>query len=196
MDEQDLPKRKRIRLPEFDYSENRMYFITICTYEKKHTLGRIVGYGACDVPQQRFSQRGKIVEKYIRLMDNKYNNVFIDKYVIMPNHIHMIIAVSNDPAESYDDNNRVGFFGTSQAPYPTSPGIKKVTLKGNAERANGIIPKFVSLFKRYCNHEIGENIWQRRFYDHVIRDENDYRSIWEYIDNNPARWAEDEYYTE
>lgn len=154
-----LPQRKRIRLPEFKYSENRMYFITICTKDKESILGRIVGYGACDVSQTELSRYGKTVDKYVHLMNNRYNNVFIDSYIIMPNHIHMIIAVSNASAQEYDNQTRVGYFGTSQAPSPTPQVIEKTELRHSPNRANEIIPKFISLFKRYCNHEIGLNIW-------------------------------------
>lgn len=188
------PTRKNIRLPEYDYSDNRMYFITICSKGKQKTFGRVVGDGARDVPQVVLSSIGNVIEKTIRLMDNKYYNVFVDKYVIMPNHLHMIIAVSNTTDEAYRDDIKVSYFGTSQAPSPTEHPCEKVVLRENDERTNKIIPKFISLLKRYCNHEIGYNIWQRSYYDHVLRNYQDYRDTWLYIDNNPARWTEDEYY--
>lgn len=59
---------------------------------------------------------------------------------------------------------------------------------------NETIPKFVSLFKRYCNREFGYNIWQKSYNDHIIRDEKDYLNRWKYIENNPAKWQEDDYY--
>ena len=77
-----LPKRKQIRLTEFSYSENRIYFITICSKDRKQTFGKVVGYGACDVPMVALSAYGNVIEKYIHLMDNKYDNVFIDHYAI------------------------------------------------------------------------------------------------------------------
>ena len=194
MEEKEHPSRKQIRLPEFDYSENRMYFITICSKDKEKTFGRVVGDGACDVPQVVLSPIGTVIEKIIRLMDNKYYNVFIDKYVIMPNHVHMIIAVSNAKDETYKDNFRASYFGTSRAPSPTEHPCDKVVLRENDERTNKIIPKFISVFKRSCNHDIGNNICQRSYYDHVLRNYQDYRCTWLYIDNNPARWTEDEYY--
>ena len=140
------------------------------------------------------SAYGNVIEKYIHLMDNKYNNVFIDHFVIMPNHVHMLIVVSPPPETEQDKTARVSYFGTSQAPYPTEKQVHKTTLFGNGNRSNEIIPKFISLFKRYCNHEIGYNIWQRRYYDHVIRSYREYVNAYTYIDNNPARWSEDEYY--
>ena len=195
MKENSKPTRKRIRLPEYSYSENRMYFITICAKDKQKIFGRVVGDGARDVPQVVLSPYGRIIEKYIRVMDNKYYNVFIDKYIIMPNHVHLLIAVSNNASdEAYRDDIRVSYFGTSQAPSPTEHPCDKVVLIENNESTNKIIPIFISLFKRYCNHEIGNNIWQRSYYDHVLRNYRDYHDTCLYIDNNPAHWAEDEYF--
>ncbi len=194
--DKDNPRaeRKQIRLTEFSYSENRIYFITICSKDRKQTFGKVVGYGACDVPMVALSAYGNVIEKYIHLMDNKYDNVFIDHYVIMPNHLHMMIVVSSPCETEQDKTLRVSYFGTSQAPYPTENNDIKCTLHSNDSRANEIIPKFISLFKRYCNHEIGHNIWQRRYYDHVIRNYQEYLNVYNYIDNNPAHWAQDKYY--
>ena len=94
-------------------------------------------------------------------------NIKIEKYVIMPNHIHFLINVLEG-----DEN------GPSGTPVPT----------------NSYIAKLVSTFKRFCNKEVGENIWQYRSYDHIIRDERDYLKIWDYIDTNPHKWSEDCFY--
>ncbi|MBQ3573935.1 MAG: hypothetical protein IJA16_04995, partial [Clostridia bacterium] len=94
----------------------------------------------------------------------------IDKYVIMPNHIHMIITILETEQ----------FNGPSGTPVPT----------------NSLIAKFVSTFKRFCNKEYGENIWQARSNDHIIRGEKDYQKIWEYIDTNAIRWEQDCFYNE
>ena len=210
MNNECFPQRKAVRLPAFSYSENKMYFITLCTKDKKHTLGRVaVGYDACDVPYAIktesvvLSNTGNVVEKYIRLMDEKYSNVFVDKYVVMPNHVHMLIAVSQMRDGEDEANVRVSYFGTSQASSPTiltngtsqaSSPTSRTELSSSRYRQHEMIPKFVSLFKRYCNHEIGYNIWQRSYYDHVVRSEQDYRNIWNYIENNPAKWSEDKYF--
>ena len=165
----DLPKRKKNRLDDYDYSHNGAYFITICTRNHKEILCKIVGDGACDIPQINLSYFGKIADKYIRIMNSKYENICIPKYVIMPNHIHLIIRI-NDVKETV--RRQAPETVRRQAPNPT----------------NAIVPKFISLFKRYCNQEIGEKIWQRSYYDHIIRDQNDYNEIWEYIDTNPKKW--------
>ena len=88
-------------------------------------------------------------------MKDFYNNVFIDKYVIMPDHIHFILRIE-------------GFENDNSNKYST-------------------VSNFVSTFKRFCNKEYGENIFQRSFYDHVIRNEEDYVEIWSYIVNNPLK---------
>ena len=101
-------------------------------------------------------------------MNQKYWHIKVEKFVIMPNHFHMILNISDC---------EIGASETA-APY------------------NNEISKFVSLLKRYCNREYGHNIWQRSFHDHIIRGESDYKMIWEYIDTNVLRWEEDCFYEE
>ena len=101
-------------------------------------------------------------------MNEKYEYVFIDKYIIMPNHIHLIIVIEEEAVN-----------GSSQAPNPT----------------NDIIPKFISLFKRYCNCEYGRNIWQKSYHDHIIRNDNEYEDIYNYIEYNVYKWLDDCYYS-
>jgi len=170
---ESLPKRKRTRLARFDYNQNGQYFITICAHNRKRIFGEIVGGGVYDAPQIVLSTYGMVVNKYIQQIGTQYANIRIDNYVIMPNHIHCIIAVSQ-PFVCTDNTTN----GSSRAPNPT----------------NATIPKFISLFKRYCNREIGHNIFQRSFHDHIIRGENDYTKIWNYIDTNPQKWNEDCFY--
>ncbi len=164
----ELPKRKPNRLPDFDYSTPGAYFITICTKDRNCILGSIVGGGDLDAPVVSLSQAGQAVRHNIEL-SAQIPNVHVDKYVIMPNHIHLILFV---------DGAITG--GTSKSPSPT----------------NAVIPHFVSTFKRFCHKDAGQKIFQRSYHDHVIRGEKDYLKIWEYIDNNPARWKEDCFYEE
>ncbi len=161
----ELPKRKPTRLKDFDYSQNGAYFVTICTKDKQCIFSEVVGGGALDAPQNILSETGKIAEKYI-LSTNNIPDVAVDKYVIMPNHIHLILIVHNTG-------------GTSKAPSPT----------------NNIISHTISTFKRFVNKEAGQNIFQRSFHDHIIRDEQDYLKIWNYIDTNPQKWREDCFFT-
>lgn len=168
-------KRKPNRLPGFDYSTPGMYFITVCVKDKKHLLGTInVGCGDFDAPdisssEMILSSYGKTLDKYIHFMDEKYPHIKINKYVIMPNHFHLILFITSES---------VGTDGASEtaAPY------------------NNETSKFISLLKRYCNREYGNNIWQRSFHDHIIRNEKDYENIWNYIDTNVINWHKDCFY--
>ena len=92
-----LPKRKNNRLPDYDYSSNGAYFITICTKEKKHILSQIsVGTTIGRPPVLCLSKTGRIVDNAIRQIPDLYKNVFVDNYVIMPNHIHLLIRIENE----------------------------------------------------------------------------------------------------
>ena len=153
-----METRKKIRLENFDYSTEGYYFITICTANKKKILGTVVGEGLCALPKIVFTDIGINVEKALLFINNKYN-AKIDKYVIMPNHIHFIIKMAGGHGD---------------------PPLQSI----------------IGYFKSYTTKLYKGILWQRSFYDHIIRDENDYLKIWNYIDTNPAKWAEDKYYVE
>lgn len=161
----ELPKRKPNRLPHFDYSTAGAYFITICTQDRKNLLCTIVGGGALNAPAVFLTETGRIIEKYIH-SGSKIPGIQVDKYVIMPNHVHLILFLD----------------GTS----PTA----------SATAANAAIPHFVSTLKRFCHRDAGTQIFQRSYHDHIIRGEKDYQMIWQYIDSNPAFWNQDCFYSE
>ena len=164
----DFVKRKTVRLKGYDYNSSGYYFITFCTKEKQKLLCDIIGTGVLDGPQTRLTAYGEIARKHLDIMSDFYDDLKVEKYVIMPNHVHLLIHVlknGNVPAETLTSTN------------------SKVSM-------------FVSTFKRFCNKEYGMNILQSRSNDHIIRGEQDYMKIWEYIDNNPAKWADDCFYIE
>ena len=159
-----LPQRKNTRLKNYNYSLPGAYFITVCTKDRKEVLSKIiVGTGVLDCPQNVLTPYGIIAEKYINQMNEFYENISVDKYVIMPNHIHFLIRI-----------------------LPCNGGPP-----GRSVPTNSVIGKFVGTFKRFCNKEYGNNIWQSRSYDHIIRNETDYREIWNYIDTNVLKWDKD-----
>ncbi len=167
---EQLPKRKRLRLQDYDYSQNGAYFITICTQNKRKVLCDIVGDDAHIVPKPC----GQVVEKYI------CNVPEITKYVIMPNHIHMIIELdsgtmwASSPTKGLSDND-----------------VGADTLIRPKENA---IASIIRSLKTLTTKEIGVSIFQRSYYDHIIRNEQDYWEIWRYIDENPAKWKMDRFY--
>ena len=167
--EQLKTTRKNMRLKAYDYSQNGAYFITICVKDKHEMLSEVVG-AIINRPQNpepyvELSEYGDVVDKAINEIPYYYKNVAVDKYVIMPNHIHMILVV-----DSFDNDGRLIIAPTSN------------------------ISTIIQQFKRHVTKQIGFSLWQQSFHDHIIRNEADYQSIWQYIDENPQKWEEDFYY--
>ena len=169
-----LPKRKTIRLPEYDCSSPGAYFVTICTRDRRNLFWNTdvmpdpaVGAAICR-PQGDSSRllpltkAGKTVDLAIRNIHAIYPHVSVDKYVIMPNHVHMIVSIHAD------EHGR-------QIAAPT-------------------VSTIIGHMKRWASKQAGEPLWQKSYHEHVIRGEADYREIWDYVENNSARWAEDRYY--
>ncbi|MBQ7034004.1 MAG: transposase [Clostridia bacterium] len=91
----DLPKRKTTRLKGYDYGAPGAYFVTICTHNRKCILSNIVGEGLCALPKNTVTSIGKEIEKSIQYINGNYIGISIDKYVIMPNHIHLIVILED-----------------------------------------------------------------------------------------------------
>ena len=179
--------RRNIRLKGYDYNAPGAYFLTICVENRKCVLSRIVGSNIFEGPGIELLPYGTIVEKYIHQLNAFYEHLSVDSYVIMPNHIHILLRVQEGP---------------SGTPVPTShsgndqPIVGAGLLDTPRTNQNSVVSQFISTFKRFCNKEYGKNIWQARSYDHVIRDQADYDQHLQYIYNNPFRWQEDELYAE
>lgn len=155
-------RRKNIRLKDYDYSQNGYYFVTICTIDKKHILW--ANHVGAPTGRPALSDIGIIIEKAIENIPNIYENVSIDKYIIMPNHIHMIMVLQDN-----EDGRPMG-----------APTISQI----------------INQLKGYVTKQTGYPIWQKLFYDHVIRNDKEYQEIYEYIDTNPLRWELDTYYSQ
>ena len=115
----ELPKRKPTRLKNYDYSQNGYYFVTICTHKKQKILCDIVGEGLCALPQIKLTTIGNIVKESIKYIEKSYNNITIEKYIIMPNHIHIIVAQQSGghgdpPLQVYDIIGRFKSFTDSK----------------------------------------------------------------------------------
>ena len=156
----ELLQRKSNRLKGYNYSSIGSYFITICVKDKREMLGVVVGDAPPRVPYCEMSEYGKIVEMQIQKTNTVYQNAEVDKYVIMPNHIHMIITVKS---------------GT----------------RGGASPTKAVIPKIIQGIKSITTMYIKHSIWQRSYHDHIIRDNEKYNQIANYIENNPMTWERD-----
>ena len=143
--------RKPNRLPEFDYGQQGAYYITVCTKNHRNMFW-------VDVHTFELSEAGKIVETAICQIPDYYRNVHLEQYVVMPNHIHVLLLIDGDGEKS--------------------------------------ISTIIGSMKRWATKQIGRSVWQKGFYDHVIRDEQDFLTKWNYIYTNPYRWLEDDFYFE
>ncbi len=158
----ELRQRKPNRLKDYDYSQNGAYFVTICTKGRQEMLWHVGARIARPQDNVPLSEYGIIINNAIVEIPKHYPTVLVDKYVIMPNHIHMILRLSND--------------------------------RGRAMRAP-TISTVINQMKGYITKQIGFSIWQKLFHDHIIRNEQEYREIWQYIDENSIKWEEDCFYT-
>ena len=175
----NLPERKRNRLADYDYSENGAYFVTICTQNRVCCLSEIIAEGT--EATLTLTRAGQIVDFYIREIPNKYPTVSVDHAVVMPNHVHLLIMIHrNGGTGNPSPTARAGIVGTGN-PSPTLGNVIGWFKYQTTKAIN------TGLKRQPCQ------FWQRSYYDHVIRDENDYLIRWNYIDGNPSRWAEDEY---
>ena len=177
----ELLSRKKMRLIGHDYSGVGAYFVTLCAKDRHELLGEIiVGDAPLRVPQVRLSEYGIFVDAQIQKTSHIYPHVLIGNYVIMPNHVHMIAILKDRSGGGVADEPSRGVVG----------GPRR-----GAAPTKAVIPQIVQSLKSMTTKQFGFNMWQRSYHDHIIRDQADYQRIWQYIDENPIRWAEDCYYT-
>ena len=158
----EIHHRKSIRLQEYDYSEPGPYFVTACIYNMEKLLGKIVE------GEINLNQYGEIVKRCWDYLPKHYENMILDAFVIMPNHVHGIILLSEIGPEKG----------------------KKVTL-------SEVIRGFKTYSARRINDlrkTKGVPVWKRNYYEHIVRNEEELHNIREYIINNPLGWEKDEYF--
>ncbi len=168
----NFPRRKQIRLKNFDYTQNGAYFITICTRNREQLFGKIADGNMI------LSEWGKIAEEEILKTNEirKDGNFHISYFVVMPNHIHFIAEIVGARCSVPESGFRCEAFSK---PVPNSvPTVVRAYKAAVSSRIH-----------KLCGYS--EKIWQSRFFDHVIRDEVDYATIAEYIINNPKKWEDD-----
>ena len=169
----DKPKRKPIRLLEYDYSSAGVYFVTICTYEKRRILSDVVVGALHEAPAAnvRLTPAGEIVRQVLETLPQRFSDLQIDHSVIMPNHIHLLLRITGERA------------------------LREAPLQGT----RSLLSKMIGYLKMNTSKQIhaiepGLKVWQRLYYEHVIRNEQDYLEVWQYIEGNPGKWTEDKYY--
>ena len=169
MTSEDLPRRKKIRLEGYDYSKNGLYFVTICVTEKYQVLWENVGANsvrpltAKELLRPKLSDIGKVVKKKLAEIGEHYSDVFVEMSCIMPDHVHIIINIEKQPK-----NGRTLFAPTSETP---------------------TLSRVIKHFKEAVTKELGYSIWQKSFYDTIIKNRKQHAEIRHYIANNPAKYV-------
>lgn len=192
-----MKNRKPNRLRNYDYSQNGMYFITVCTKNRFECFGEIKN------GEMVLNELGKIAEKCYLEIPNHFPDVFPDEFVIMPNHIHAIIEINVGNAEMRSGTN--GNIKINRNADPRSKIKNNGKTNRNArvrslqnDRTKMLLSKIIHGFKASATKEINRmknyNIdfqWQKSFYDHIIRNEISLNKIREYIQTNPVMWERD-----
>jgi putative transposase len=166
--------RKSIRLKGYDYSTPGYYFVTICTHKRENILGEI-NNGILSL-----TALGKLAEYTWYDLPNHNSHIGLDEFVVMPNHIHGIIIIND---------NMVNSAGAGSEPAPTD-----ITIKNKYHS----LPEIIRQFKTFSARRINEKrkvksrpVWQRNYFEHVIRNNNSLNQIRQYIKNNPLKWEID-----
>lgn len=142
------PERKANRIPNYDYATPNYYFVTICTHEKQCLFGSV----------EHLNGYGQIAAELLLQIPAHFPYAAVDKFVVMPNHIHAIIILRESPQE-----------------------------QGHALPV--ILGQYKAAVSKKLHHPLpGRKIWQKSYYDRIIRNEQSYQNAWKYIDENPIRW--------
>lgn len=175
MQDKEFPQRKNLRLRGFDYSSHNCYLVTVCVKNRKPLLSSIVGDGAFTVPKKIILKPyGKIAEKHILRINTMYQNAYVEKYIIMPNHIHMLIFI---------DRYENGTMRASSQERTDNSG----TMRASSPTTNVNLSSIVRTFKTMVTKEIGIPIWQRSFHDEIIKSETHFQNAWNYVAFNALK---------
>ena len=193
----DRPERKNPRLRGWDYGAGGTYFVTFCTSAHRPVLSSIRRGDPCGRPPLVLTPLGECVAEAIAL-----TGVRVEHQVIMPNHVHLLLTLERAATRAAPTGAGTQA-ATRIAPADSGPQADaRVAPTDSGPRAAAELGRLVGGVKSRSVHlaagrglEAGR-LWQRGYYDHIVRSENDFLRIWTYIDNNPLRWELDRYYTE
>jgi putative transposase len=185
----DVHHRRSIRLKHFDYSQAGAYFFTICTRNRECLFGEIKD------ETMRLNEMGTVIQTVWSALPARYPNVALDACVVMPNHVHGIIVIVRNETDSVGAIHELPLRHSDH-----ELSLQRLPPQNDlSRRRRMLIPKVVGFFKVNTAKEInrirntpGIPVWQRNYYEHIIRDEGELQRIRAYIAENPLRWQWDE----
>jgi putative transposase len=165
----DKHHRRSIRLQGFDYSQSAIYFVTICVQNRECLFGTISKHesGENDPVRTILSDAGKMISADWLALPSRFPSIILDEFVVMPNHFHGIVCILPDRVENLTLGNIIGAF-------------KSIT---NNNYITGVNTKNWQPFN--------QRLWQRNYYEHIVRDDSTLPKIQHYIQNNPVTWQTD-----
>ena len=175
------PHRRSLRLAHYDYSQTGAYFVTVCIEGRRCLFGEIVD------GEMRLNDAGRMVEKWWKELENKFPSIEIDPFTTMPNHFHGILIIDQSPGT----RRNVG------------AALRGRPEQGHPPRGAPTLGDFIDWFKIFTTNKYIHGVktqnwpaftgrlWQRNYYEHLIRNENELTLIREYIQMNPIKWAFD-----
>lgn len=199
----NIHHRRSIRLKNFDYSQVGMYFLTICTQNSDCFFGNIVSR------EMRLNDAGMMVQSIWDELPSRFANLELDAFVVMPNHIHGIFALGHAIGHPGDRMDHSAGHCTGEScirPYNNSGGSGGSGSNRNSGTLAGTVGRMVQAFKSITTHQyiygvrqsgwapFPGKLWQRNYWEHVIRNDSELNRIREYIQNNPAQWEYDKLY--
>lgn len=164
-------KRRSIRLKDYDYTQNGAYFVTICTFQRYEWFGEIRD------DSMNLNRVGRIAQDCWLQISDHFPHVELDEFVVMPNHLHGILVIMHDAGARH---------------------VVPLQSAAFAQPIAGSLPTIIRSFKAAVTKQINrshlpsERIWQRNYYEHIIRSETSLNAIRQYIQANPAQWESDE----
>jgi putative transposase len=165
----DLPQRKSPRLKDYDYRQDGMYFITICTDKRQNLFGTVTEL------TMMVNNLGKLATVELEAIPQHRPYVLIESFIVMPNHVHAIVVLNH----------------MNKTITPTPPNT-------NAKSLSAVIGSYKAAVSRQAKRENllpqAYQLWQPSFHDHIIRNEAEHQTIYQYVDTNPWRWKEDRFY--
>ena len=202
----DTHHRRSIRLKGYDYSLSGLYFITLCTVDRTCMFGNVVE------GKMQLNDIGQLVEQeWLNTINIRHDDVRLHNYIVMPNHFHAIIEIRRGESHSPQSHSPQSHSPQSHSPQshssqPHSPqshspqtinegNINKNDSPQRMKSPSKTVGAIVRGFKGAVSRQLGYSIWQRNYYEHIIRTDASYRHISNYIENNPTKWQSDKLYS-
>ena len=186
----NIHHRRSIRLKGYDYSQKGLYFVTICTQNRLELFGEI------NNGEMILNDAGKMIKKIWNNIPHDLPNIHLHEFIIMPNHFHAIIQIvgadsisvqMNSISVPTDTKNQAN----KRADMESAPAISLSTVVQSFKRHTTIV--YIKMVKQNILRPFKKRIWQRNYWEHIIRNENEYQRISQYIINNPQKWQQDKF---